>query len=114
MQRYGARRVLALMLVAWGLASAALALAQNAEQLVVTQFLLGAAEAGAIPGLIYYMGTWFAPAQRGRVFGAVFFIQPVVMILGAPVSTWLLTLDQTVADSTAGACSSSSRRCRPC
>ena len=55
LHRFGARRWIARILVTWGLASAAMLFVSSPTSFYVLRFLLGVAEAGFFPGIIYYL-----------------------------------------------------------
>ena len=55
------------ILLTWGAISAANALVQGETSFYVLRFLLGVAEAGFFPGMIFYLTLWFPPAYRARV-----------------------------------------------
>ena len=91
--RVGARTWIARIMVSWGLLSAGMAFVSSPAQFYVMRFLLGVAEAGFFPGVIYYLGCWFPMQYRARILGAFFVALPVSGVIGAPLSTWLLGLD---------------------
>jgi sugar phosphate permease len=91
--RYGARRWLARIMFTWGLFATGMALVSSDISFYVMRALLGAAEAGFQPGVLFFMTLWFPDAYRGRVLGLFFAAIPVSGIIGAPISGWLLTLD---------------------
>lgn len=93
LHRFGARRWLSLIMVAWGLCSAATAFVTNVESLVLVRFALGMAEAGFSPGIILYFSYWFPEAYRGRVLGWFLFVHPLALVICGPLSGLLLTLD---------------------
>jgi len=84
--RVGARRWIARILLSWGLLSAVTAFVWNAESFYVVRVLLGAAEAGFFPGMIFYMTQWFPRAYRARMFATFNIAVPFSSIIGAPVS----------------------------
>jgi MFS family permease len=91
--RFGARRWLARIMVSWGLCASAMMLVHGAAQLYVVRLLLGIAEAGFVPGIVYYLGQWFPASHRARA-GARFFVAiPVAIALGGPLGGALLGLD---------------------
>ena len=93
--RVGARRWLARIAVTWGLATAAMALVYSPVSFYVLRFLVGAAEAGCLPGILYFMTLWFPQSYRGR-FNALFLLSiPLTNALSAPISAALLSLDGT-------------------
>ena len=59
LEKVGARRWIARIMISWGLLSASMALVQGETSLYVIRFLLGAAEAGFLPGIILYLTYWF-------------------------------------------------------
>jgi MFS family permease len=56
------------------------------------RFLLGAAEAGLIPGVLLYLTYWFPASRRGRITALSFTAIPMASILGGPVSGWILSV----------------------
>lgn len=66
LHRLGARRWIARILISWGLIAALTGFAQNATQLYVARFLLGLAEAGFFPGIIFYLSLWFREREQAR------------------------------------------------
>ncbi|MCU0636560.1 MAG: MFS transporter [Gemmatimonadaceae bacterium] len=91
--RVGARRWIARIMVTWGLLSAAMALVSGPRSFIVLRLLLGAAEAGFFPGVIYYLTLWFPAAARARIVGGFMAAIPLSTVIGAPISTALLSLD---------------------
>ncbi|WP_344411653.1 MFS transporter [Pseudonocardia ailaonensis] len=90
MQRVGARRWLARIILSWGIVQVAMAFAPNAEILYVLRFLLGVAEGGFAPGVILYLTLWFSSAYRGRALSR-FLVAPVTAsIVGAPLAIGLI------------------------
>jgi len=69
--RIGARTTLLRIMVCWGLCSAALAFMTAPSHYYILRFLLGAAEAGLFPGVLFYLTTWIPPSRRGQ-FTALF------------------------------------------
>jgi MFS family permease len=59
LERFGARRWLARIALSWGIVAVAIGFAPNAAALLVLRFLLGVAEAGLFPGVIFYLTRWF-------------------------------------------------------
>ncbi len=91
--RVGARIWIARIMVVWGLISASFVLVQGPTSFYVLRFLLGAAEAGFFPGVIYYLTKWFPASHRSRTV-AIFMTAAVASnIIGGPVSGLLLELD---------------------
>ena len=91
--RFGARLWIARIMFTWGLVSGAHAFVWNADSLYAARALLGAAEAGLVPGVIFYITLWFPAAYRGRIIAAFFTGIPIALVLGSPLSGLLLELD---------------------
>ena len=62
--RLGARRWIAFILIAWGLLASGMMLVRTPAQFYWLRFLLGLAEAGFFPGIIFYLCQWFPSARR--------------------------------------------------
>jgi sugar phosphate permease len=90
LNRYGARRWLARIAVSWGIVAVGVGFAPNAATLLVLRFLLGVAEAGLFPGVIFYLSRWFPREVRARVVALFMMASPVAAAIGTPVSAWLI------------------------
>jgi ACS family tartrate transporter-like MFS transporter len=77
----------------WGVISAANAFVETPMQFYVLRFLLGLAEAGFAPGMIFYLSLWFPPALRARYAASYFMAIPMTNVIGGPVSGLLLEWD---------------------
>ena len=88
--RFGARRVLATIMVAWSLISAATSLVHTPGEFYTARLLLGLAEAGLSPGIMLYLTYWFPPARRGFALGAYYVGVPLAGIVGGPLSGTIL------------------------
>lgn len=93
MYRVGARRWLARIMITWGLAAAASALATGPLSFYLTRFLLGVAEAGFFPGVIWYLSIWFPARYRTQVLAWFMAATPVSSLIGGPVSGLLLEMN---------------------
>ncbi|NUU31273.1 MFS transporter [Arthrobacter sp. C9C5] len=93
MYRYGARKWIARILISWGIFATAMFLVNGETTFYIIRFLLGAAEAGFFPAILFYLTLWFPAAQRVTVLGIFILAQPVSNALGAPVSGMLLGLE---------------------
>jgi MFS transporter, ACS family, tartrate transporter len=92
--RVGAQRWISIIMIAWGLISASLAFTNGPGAFYALRFLLGVAEAGFFPGMILYLTYWFPAAYRGRILGAFLLALPISNVIGAPISTSLLALNE--------------------
>ncbi|WP_430332834.1 MFS transporter [Rhodococcus sp. ACT016] len=90
--RVGARRWITRIMITWGIVTIATGFVQGATTLVICRVLLGIAEAGFSPGMLYFVSRWFPNADRGR---AMAWIVTFICIsgLGTPITTYLLTID---------------------
>ena len=91
--RVGARRWLARIMITWGVVAMSMALVQTSWQFYLVRFLLGAAEAGFFPGVIYYIGLWFPQAYRGRAISRFYIAAPLASVVMGAVAGSLLGLD---------------------
>ncbi len=91
--RVGARRWIARIAITWGVLASATACVRDRESFYALRFLLGAAEAGYFPGVVYYLAQWFPEARRARALSAFMLGAPVASIVGGPLSGALLSLD---------------------
>jgi ACS family tartrate transporter-like MFS transporter len=91
--RVGARRWVARIMVTWGLVAMSMALVRTPLQFYAVRFLLGAAEAGFFPGVIYYLGLWFPQAYRGRAISRFYVAAPLASVVMGAVAGSLLGLD---------------------
>jgi ACS family tartrate transporter-like MFS transporter len=93
LERIGARLWVFCILATWGAISAATALVQGQTSFYVLRFLLGVAEAGFAPGMIYYLSIWFPRSYRARFTGAFYIAVPLAFIVGGPLSGSILGMD---------------------
>jgi len=93
LERVGARRWIARIMISWGIVSGCFAFVQGPIGFFTLRFLLGLAEAGFFPGMILYFTYWFPPYHRGRIIAGFMAAIPVSIGLGAPVSTALLGMN---------------------
>lgn len=94
MERVGARQWIAVLMVAWGLVSSCMIFARAPWHLYVLRFLLGSAEAGFFPGIIFYLKGWFPPTARAKTLALFSAGGPVSAVIAGPLSGSLLRLHQ--------------------
>ena len=94
--RVGARLWIARIMITWGIVSGLMAATTGPASFLTLRFLLGIAEAGFFPGIIFYLSNWFPAAYRGRVISALFLAQPVSNALASIVSGAILEMDGTL------------------
>src|SRR5262245_46770433 len=90
--RVGARLWIARIMITWGLVSAGMMFVRSAPTFYVLRFLLGLAEAGFFPGIIYYLTRWVPARERARTIAAFMTATLVAGVIGGPLSGALLTL----------------------
>jgi sugar phosphate permease len=93
LNRFGASRWFARIMVTWGIVTIALAFTQNATMFYILRFLLGVAEAGFFPGVLYLLTLWFPKDYRGRMVGLFMIFSAIANAIGAPIGGSLLDLD---------------------
>ena len=93
LHRFGARKWIARIMLTWGLVSGADAFVTGEHSFYVVRLLLGAAEAGFFPGIIFFLTLWFPGVYRGRIVAWFMAAIPASSVIGAPVSSLLLYLD---------------------
>ena len=93
LERVGARRWIARIMIGWGIVSVGTMFVRDVRSFMAARVLLGIAEAGFFPGMVVYLTYWIPAADRARA-GALFMMAaPVAVIVGAPLSEGLLKLD---------------------
>jgi len=93
LHRVGARLWISRIMISWGVISAAMMFVRTAPTFYALRFLLGAAEAGFFPGVVYYLSHWYPEGQRARAIAAFMTAVPVSGVIGGPLSGALLTLN---------------------
>jgi MFS transporter, ACS family, tartrate transporter len=91
--RVGARFWIARIMITWGIISAGMMFVQGSSSFYVMRFLLGVAEAGFLPGIIYYLSHWFPARERAKAVSYFMTAIPLSIAIGAPISGALLQLD---------------------
>ncbi|MBC3951558.1 MFS transporter [Pseudomonas folii] len=92
LQRYGARAWLTRIMFTWGVAAMAMAFVQGETSFYVLRFILGAAEAGFFPGIIYYFTQWLPGADRGKAMAIFLSGSAIASVISGPVSGALLNV----------------------
>ena len=89
-ERWSARLLLALTLIAWGALTTLTAFVRSPLELYGARFLLGAAEAGFFPGVIVYLSHWFVYRDRAKAVARFMSAIPIAYILGGPLAGAIL------------------------
>lgn len=93
LDRFGARKWIARIMLSWGILSGAMALVQGEYSFYTVRVLLGIAEAGFFPGIIFYLTLWFPAVYRARIIGWFMAAIPLSSVIGYPVSGAILGLN---------------------
>lgn len=93
--RFGARQWIARIMVTWGLLSAAMMFVHSPASFYILRFLLGVAEAGFYPGVIFYFSSWFPPCHRSRAVSRFYIAVPLASLVMGAISGALLSLEGT-------------------
>lgn len=92
LEKFGARRWIARIMISWGFVAVGMAFIHNANHLYGMRLLLGAAEAGFTPGIIYYLSQWFPSGYRARSMSYFYIAAALASVIGLPVSGALLEM----------------------
>jgi ACS family tartrate transporter-like MFS transporter len=92
MTKVGARKWLARIMFTWGILAASMMFVKTPFQFYVVRFLLGMAEAGFFPGVVYYLSHWYPRVQRGRAISRFYFFGPLSSTIMGFASPPLLAL----------------------
>ena len=91
--RFGARKWIARIMITWGIIATAMMFVRTPLAFYVLRFLLGVAEAGFFPGIVWYLTQWFPRERRARATTRFFIALPMSGILGGTLGGYLLSLD---------------------
>src|SRR5207247_4770819 len=91
--RVGAREWISRIMFTWGVLSGGMAFIAGETSFYVVRALLGIAEAGFFPGIIFFLTLWFPAVYRARIIGFFMAAIPLSTVLGAPASGLILGLD---------------------
>jgi sugar phosphate permease len=94
--RIGARATLTRILIPWGLVSIAMVYVSSPAIFYVMRFLLGAFEAGLVPGALFLLTQWFPQKRRGGVIALFMLGMPISGLLGGPLAGWAMEALQGV------------------
>jgi MFS family permease len=94
--RFGARLWFARILLTWGLLTVLLGFTFSGSIFAALRFLIGAAEAGAYPGIIFYLTLWFPKRYRVQAIALMTIGSPLGNMFGSLFGGLLLNLDGTL------------------
>ena len=90
LQRIGMRKWLTCCAVVWGLCSASMGVVETHLQFYVIRVIMGLAEGGLAPGIVVYLSRFATERERARTFAMPMLAIPLSIILGGPISGWLM------------------------
>jgi D-galactonate transporter len=90
MYRVGARIWIGRIMITWGILAGLMAIVKTPTSFYILRFLLGAAEAGFIPGILLYLTYWYPAHRRGKVMAMFLMGIPISGVIGGPVSGWIM------------------------
>ena len=93
LHKVGAKVWISRIAVTWGLITMAMMFVSSPTVFYVLRLLLGAAEAGLYPGIMYLITTWFAQKDRATVVGLILTASSVAFIVANPIGGALMKLD---------------------
>ena len=93
MEKFGARRWLARIMITWGLVGCSMVLVNGPYTFYLVRFLLGAAEAGLFPGVILHLTYWFPKRHRSKALSLFAIGIPAASVIGSPISGAIMSMD---------------------
>jgi ACS family tartrate transporter-like MFS transporter len=93
LHQVGARAWIARIMISWGVVAIAMAAVRGAASFYLLRFLLGVAEAGFFPGMVFYLTYWFPAREQARAIALFMTASPLAGVIGAPLSGILLAMD---------------------
>lgn len=96
LHKFGARRWISRIVISWGAISTLTMFVQGETSFYIMRFLLGVAEAGFYPGMLFYFTLWFAPRDRAVAVGMLLVAPQIATVLGSPLGGAIMTLDGTL------------------
>ena len=92
LEKVGARKTITRIMILWGITSMSMLFVNSPTTFYVLRFMLGVFEAGFAPGMIFYLTYWYSGERMARVMAFVMLAGPLGGMLGAPVSTHIMTV----------------------
>lgn len=91
--KVGAPRWVAVLMITWGIVGCATAFVHGAPAYITLRFLLGAAESGFLPGIVYYLTRWLPGKARAGILALLYLAIPLSSVIGSPISAALLRMN---------------------
>jgi len=96
LHRVGASLWIGCIMIAWGIIASAIGFTQGAHSFYILRFVLGAAEAGFLPGVVYYIALWYPAGYRAKPYAYFLSCSVLGYIVVGPLSTWLMTVSNGI------------------
>lgn len=96
LHRFGARIWIARIMITWGLVAAGMGFLQTTTHFVVMRTLLGIAEAGFFPGVVFLLSLWIPNRYRAKALAGFYLGLPIAQVIGAPLSAGLMKLGDSL------------------
>jgi MFS transporter, ACS family, tartrate transporter len=96
LHRFGARIWIARIMISWGVIASLMCLLRTPGQFLILRFLLGVAEAGFFPGVVFYLSLWVPAKYKAKAMAGFYIGFPVAQVIGAPLSAGLMHWGQTL------------------
>jgi ACS family tartrate transporter-like MFS transporter len=93
LQRLGAQVWISRIMVSWGVAAIAMMFTRGARSFYLLRLMLGAAEAGFFPGIIFYLTYWFPSRERAHAISLFMTATQIAGVIGGPLSGVLLAMN---------------------
>jgi ACS family tartrate transporter-like MFS transporter len=93
--RFGARRWISRIMFTWGILAVGMMFVKTPAQFYLVRFMLGAAEAGFFPGVLFYLSNWYPEAQSGRAISRFYVALPISVAFMGAIAAPLLNLRGT-------------------
>jgi MFS transporter, ACS family, tartrate transporter len=93
LQRIGARVWISRIMISWGVVALAMMLTRGSRSFYLLRFMLGAAEAGFFPGIIFYLTSWFTARERAHAISYFMTATQIAGVIGGPLSGLLLAMN---------------------
>nr|WP_315254759.1 MFS transporter [uncultured Duganella sp.] len=92
-QRFGAKAWLTRIMATWGIVATGMAFVQGETSFYVMRFLLGVAEAGFFPGVVYYFTQWLPNSERGKAMAIFLSGSALASVISGPLSGGLMSIE---------------------
>jgi D-galactonate transporter len=91
LHRVGARKWIARIMISWGVVSALMMFVTSPMQFYAMRFIVGAMEAGFLPGVVLYFTYWFPGQRRARANSLFMTAISLSGVTGGPLAGWIMT-----------------------